>query len=208
MSELLQQYKALEEKHLNKIGENLEAHIAELFSGTPRIDRISARVKDADKFIKKSEKKNDDGSDKYEDPLGQIQDIIGVRIIAFYKPDVVQISKVIEAHFTRIEEREVSPESEYEFGYFGKHFVLLLPSDVLPEHPDDDVPQVFELQVKTLFQHAWSEATHDLDYKEEHEPLSIDDKRKIAFASAQAWGADNAFEDVASRKILDFKQRA
>ncbi|MNL70650.1 hypothetical protein D3C87_1956870 [compost metagenome] len=65
---------------------------------------------------------------------------------------------------------------------------------------DDDadrakVPEFFELQVKTLFQHAWSEAEHDLAYKPS-EPLSTLQQRQIAFTAAQAWGADQIFEQL------------
>jgi putative GTP pyrophosphokinase len=53
----------------------------------------------------------------------------------------------------------------------------------------------FELQLKTLFQHAWSEADHDLGYKPSAE-LSLDQKRRLAFTAAQAWGADLIFDEL------------
>ena len=55
------------------------------------------------------------------------------------------------------------------------------------------MPKFFELQIKTLFQHAWSEAEHDLGYKEDKH-LNLDQKRRLAFTSAQAWGGP-LFED-------------
>jgi ppGpp synthetase/RelA/SpoT-type nucleotidyltranferase len=58
------------------------------------------------------------------------------------------------------------------------------------------LPQFFELQVKTLFQHAWSEANHDLGYKPGATPLSSSEKRQLAFTSAQAWGADHIFDEL------------
>jgi len=54
--------------------------------------------------------------------------------------------------------------------------------------------------VKTLFQHAWSEAGHDLAYKPAT-PLSSLQKRQLAFTAAQAWGADQIF-DALSRELL------
>ena len=98
--------------------------------------------------------------------LSQIQDQIGARIITFYKSDVERLDAIVLKYFTPIEFRDRVPDSEWEFGYFGRHYVLLLPTDVIGETMDRaKVPDFFELQVKTLFQHAWSEADHDLGYK-------------------------------------------
>ena len=58
------------------------------------------------------------------------------------------------------------------------------------------VPAFFELQIKTLFQHAWSEADHDLGYKPGANMLTSDEKRMIALTSAQAWGADRIFDQL------------
>ncbi|WP_244619298.1 hypothetical protein [Rhizobium sp. 18055] len=66
----------------------------------------------------------------------------------------------------------------------------------MPDWPSDLVPNFFEIQVKTLFQHAWSEANHDLGYKPESDRLTSDQNRLLAFASAQAWGADRAFDEL------------
>lgn len=71
-----------------------------------------------------------------------------------------------------------------------------LPGDVIPEGVDRSlVPTFFELQVKTLFQHAWSEANHDLGYKSS-KALTDDQIRRLAYTSAQAWGADRVFEEL------------
>ena len=43
------------------------------------------------------------------------------------------MKREIDRYFSSIEERELAPESQWEFGYFGKHFVLSLPKDVLPK---------------------------------------------------------------------------
>ena len=82
------------------------------------------------------------------------------------------------------------------FGYVGRHFILATPEDVVDDNADrSKTPQFFELQVKTLFQHAWSEAEHDLAYKPS-EPLTPHQQRQIAFTAAQAWGADEIFEQL------------
>lgn len=200
---LQSQFAALRDQHLKLMATELQAHIEELLhdEGVARIDRVSARAKEVDSFVRKSEKENEDGTPKYSNPLVQIQDQIGARVTVFYQSDVDMVSEVLVLkYFRSIEHVDKIPETDWEFGYFGKHFILALPSDVLPDGYEDvdSLPQFFELQIKTLFQHAWSEANHDLGYKklEGKEPEQM--KRRLAFASAQAWGADRIFEELHS----------
>jgi putative GTP pyrophosphokinase len=160
----------------------------------PRIDRISARAKTPKSFIEKAEKKTETGAIKYSDPIGQIQDQIGARIITFYKSDVAAVCERVMRFFSRAEQQVKEPESEWEFGYFGMHFILALPGDAVPKAiATADAPPLFELQVRTLFEHAWSESEHDLVYKAPS-PLNRDQLRRCAFTAAQAWGADLVFQ--------------
>jgi ppGpp synthetase/RelA/SpoT-type nucleotidyltranferase len=141
--------------------------------------------------------KIEDRKQKYSEPLHQIQDQIGARIITFYRSDIDRVFKIILKYFRPIEAKDIVPESEWEFGYFGRHFVLILPSDLVSSSIDKNlVPQFFELQIKTLFQHAWSEADHDLGYKPQSAPLPPGALRRLAYTSAQAWGADLMFEEL------------
>jgi ppGpp synthetase/RelA/SpoT-type nucleotidyltranferase len=172
---------------------SLETLLKSYFQGIDRIDRVCARAKSPKRFLQKSEKVRD-GVRVYQDPLGEIQDQIGARIIVFYTDDVEPASQRVLKYFRHIEELRKEPASESEFGYFGRHYILALPPDCIPEGIErDDAPAVFELQVRTLFQHAWSEAEHDLAYKPIR-PLTADEKRKFAFTAAQAWGADTIFQ--------------
>jgi ppGpp synthetase/RelA/SpoT-type nucleotidyltranferase len=182
-------------KFLMPVSNKLQDFLSDLSKSIDRIDRISVRPKSIESFVTKSLKLVD-GIPKYTNPLGQIQDQIGARIVVFYKSDVDKISKFILKYFRAIEEIEIVPDSESEFGYFGKHFVLFLPEDVLP---DSNPPMpFFELQIKTLFQHAWSEANHDIIYKAPHQ-ITNETKRKVAFTAAQAWGADEIFDEFHKR---------
>ena len=62
--------------------ERLETHLKSVFEGYPRIDRISVRPKSVERFVGKAEKQTE-GRPKYTDPLNQIQDQIGARIVTF-----------------------------------------------------------------------------------------------------------------------------
>ena len=189
-------YAARYETALCPLAGALTNYVVDLLQGQPRIDRVSARAKDPASFLKKA-KSVVDGKLKYDDPLSQIQDQVGARIVTFYKSDVDRIDAIVKQYFKAIEFKDRVPDSEWEFGYFGRHYVLVLPTDVQTGDMErKHVPDFFELQIKTLFQHAWSEAEHDLGYKPGLLPLSGDEKRKLAYTSAQAWGADQIFEEL------------
>ncbi|MET4790931.1 ppGpp synthetase/RelA/SpoT-type nucleotidyltransferase [Bradyrhizobium japonicum] len=134
---------------------------------------------------------------KYQEPLAEIQDQVGARIITYYQSDVARLDPLIQQWFRPIEYRDHVPESHWEFGYFGRHYILAIPSDVISAGwPKEMIPRFFELQVKTLFEHAWSEAEHDLGYKPGEAPLTPQQTRSLAYTSAQAWGADKMFDDL------------
>jgi len=197
MEKLLADYTVRYETMLQPIAAMLEDLIMDHVRSAKRIDRVSTRAKSPERFVAKATKVNDDGTPRYPDPYVQIQDQIGARVTVYYLPDVDSLSGLLLKYFRPIEEQLIVPDSEWEFGYFGLHYVLVLPKDVVPPSIKlEDAPRFFELQIKTLFQHAWSEANHDLGYKPEN-PLDSNQKRLLAYTSAQAWGADREFEQLA-----------
>ncbi|HML95585.1 MAG TPA: hypothetical protein PKC29_09180 [Thermodesulfobacteriota bacterium] len=194
-AELLTQYK---ERYvsLQKLACKMEQYLIDIVKDYPRIDRVSARAKSPDSYLKKALKTKDDGELKYDEPIHQIQDQLGARIITYYVCDIKPICELVEDYFGPIESKKIQPESHDKFGYEGQHYILIWPVDVFINHiPKKHIPTAFELQIKTLFQHSWSETNHDLGYKPEEE-LDRDQLRKIAFTAAQAWGADQILNEL------------
>lgn len=193
--------KAEYEKHLpvlEQVCEEIQAALKDLFRDVPRIDRISTRVKSVDRFVEKAGRiDHESGQLKYQYPLEEIQDQIGTRVVVFYKSDVEPALERILSEFREVENRKVEQPDPSRFGYEAQHFVCIIPLDISAKHkPPIDF---FELQVSTLFQHAWSEANHDLGYKPQRK-VPYDDRRRIAWAAAQAWGADLIFDDIWKRR--------
>lgn len=196
MNELEKIYRERFGQALTPLASAIEEQLREYLAAEPRIDRVSARAKSVDRFLEKADTLVD-GKPKYSEPLRQIQDQIGARVITFYRSDIERVADLVRKYYRPVESREIVPDSEWEFGYFGTHFVLLVPTGLLDKSIDKTlVPEFFELQVKTLFQHAWSEANHDLGYKPGVVVLDSDAKRRLAFTSAQAWGADRVFDEL------------
>lgn len=194
--ELLVEYTDRHDQILKPLAVALTHHLQDSLKGIERIDRVVARAKNPHRFVAKAMKAKDDGGAKYDQPFEQIQDLVGARVVVFYKQDVDVVTEAIRRYYRPIEQRELIPERESEFGYFGKHLILALPEELFEDDADRTrSPVFFELQVKTLFQHAWSEAGHDLAYKPNAE-LSKLQKRLIALTAAQAWGADQQFAQL------------
>lgn len=196
MSDLKEAYLERYEQVLKPMAEDLKQELRDCLSDVAsRIDRLTVRPKSPDSFLLKAEKKEGERL-KYSDPIQQIQDQLGARIVTLYVDDIEPIKEVVLKYFRPIELRDIIPDSESEFGYVGKHFILIIPSDIEPEGvPQALIPGFFELQVKTLFQHAWAEANHELSYKPSGE-LTLGQRRKVAFTAAQAWGADMIFNEL------------
>ena len=175
----------------------LEKLINDLCHECLHIDRIAVRAKSTESFMKKAIR-TDTGNPKYSDPLNQIQDQIGARIVVFYLSDVDILTKWIKGYFSHIEEKDVVLERSTEFGYEGKHFIFFLPKEL--KIPGQVGPNFFEMQIVTLFQHAWGEANHDLAYKPKTE-LNFEQHKKVALTAAQTWGVDKIFDELADELL-------
>ena len=181
---------------LENLASNLRLEIKDRLKDLERVDKISARVKSVDSFKDKAGKETKEGQLKYAEPLKEIQDLIGLRIVVYYEDDFEQIKKIIEPYFNRVEKRRITPDDEAEFGYEGLHYIFFIPEHHLGSYRNNTIiPNFFELQIKTLFQHAWAQAGHGLGYKPKCE-FSKEQRRKLAFVAAQSWGADQILNDL------------
>ena len=180
---------------LTEVKNHLVEFIIEIFKDTQHIDSITGRVKSIKSFSEKAQKQAE-GKQKYSDPLIQIQDQIGVRIIVFYKLDVPIINQIVHTYFNEIEQKRHVPDDPSKFNYEAVHLILAIPDDFRDQKLEpEECPEFFELQIHTLFQHALAEAGHNLSYKPSS-PIDIEQERKVAFVAAQAWGADLIFNEL------------
>lgn len=194
----MERYDALE-----MAAQELRTDLAKYLSDrrTIHIDRIDTRAKAVDRFVAKATKKIEDKETKitklkYENPLSQIQDQIGARILVLYLYDVEELAKTIKDYYGIYEDVTKEPDNDHEFKYFGRHFILSFPPEIREKYGKDKIPVAFELQIKTLFQYAWSECEHDLNYKPYGKAIDKEGQRLLALASAQSWGSDKIFDEL------------
>src|ERR1700733_1970561 len=151
MTSLKETYTLRRENILVPLAARIEDHLKNLLWSFARVDRISARAKSVDRFLGKAAKL-ENGKPKYEDPLNQIQDQVGARIVTFYASDVERIRLEIEKYLKYIKSQKIVPESEKEFGYEGRHFILFVPEDLIDDTVSrDESVELFELQLKLFF---------------------------------------------------------
>ena len=180
---------------LEILAQSLEALARDALMEVEHIDRVSFRVKGKTSFIDKAK------SAKYVNPLVEIEDQVAGRVITFFRDDISVVRDCLVTWFGPVEHQEKSPERADQFGYESDHFVFVIAEHLKPEGWNGlpDMPTTFELQIRTLFMHAWAEPQHDLGYK--GKDLDQDVKRKLAWVAASAWGADTMLNDVASALV-------
>jgi len=138
---------------------------------------IESRTKHLDSFI---EKIRSPGK-QYSEPLKEIPDILGVRIIVYYTDYIEKIGKIVKQEFNVEEEELYHQKDEYDpdrFRYLSVHFVIRLNEKrlTLPEWSSYNSFH-FELQVRTVLQHSWAAVSHALQYKRESDvPSSLQRK--------------------------------
>ena len=189
-------YRSIQEK-CTELANKIEALLIDYFNEVQNIDKISCRLKGESSFLTKTEKINDDGQLKYPAPFREIQDIIGARIVVYYKSDSEIVKEKIRSHFLFVEEQQLVPDDVSKFGYEGIHFICHIPSFIERDKTNHDLPYFFELQVKTLYQHAWAQSQHGLGYKP-GSTLTKERERMMAFLAAQSWGADEILMQLIS----------
>lgn len=159
------------------------------------VDRVYFRVKSASSFVDKVLSRITEPP--YSNPLSQVEDQIGGRVLVLFRHDIEPVVQILEQTFNRVELTHRTPQKDAEFGYESTHLICHIPDQARPTGWDREasMPETFELQVRTLFMHAWAEPQHDLGYKGPTD-LTSDQRRHLAWIAASAWGADRGLEDA------------
>jgi putative GTP pyrophosphokinase len=136
-----------------------------------KIHSIESRAKTIDSFGDKASKPSPNNPNKpyYQNPLSDITDLAGARVIVFLPRTLNMVDSIIQAEFHVIEKTDKSLIliKEEKFGYASIHYLVRLKENrtsLLEYSRFKDL--VAEIQVRTILQHAWAEIEHDIQYKE------------------------------------------
>lgn len=130
-----------------------------------QIHSVTSRIKSKNSVLRKLQRPGRVGG------IDDLTDMLGVRIITYFQDDVDTVARLIEREFTIDRDNSVDKRALMDpdrFGYLSIHYVARLNLDriALPEYRSYDNIR-FEIQVRSILQHAWAEIEHDLGYKSE-----------------------------------------
>lgn len=152
---------------------------------------VTARTKTVASFAAKADR-TVDGRRLYTDPLSELTDQIGLRVITYLRNDVTAVANLLGEEMRLLDDRDMGVEtaSEGRWGYASRHLLVGVEGEQQPA----------SVQVRTILQHAWAEFEHDVRYKgsvpEEDAP---DLDRRFTLAAGLLELADREFSAIRER---------
>lgn len=163
---------------------------------------ITGRGKGTASFAAKATR-TDDGRPRYTDPLADITDQIGTRIITYVRSDVAVVAGLVADQLTVVDDRDMGllTASEGRFGYVSRHLQVALDPLWLGDLPVEGFRvRSAQIQIRTVLQHAWAEFEHDIRYKGSiPAELAPDLNRRFTLAAGLLELADAEFEVIRDR---------
>jgi len=157
---------------------------------------ITHRPKDIERFVEKAARKN------YTDPLSQMTDLAGVRVVCAYESELPAVAVIVESNFDvreRIDKaRDLGPDK---MGYKGRSFVVTLGTRYAGGRYENITDLTCEIQVRTILQDAWAIVSHHLVYpNEESMPQRL--RRDLNIVSSLLEIAEGIFDSVKEKREI------
>jgi putative GTP pyrophosphokinase len=147
-------------------GSTLERLIESLLDAEEiHVHSVTSRVKKRASVSRKLQRSSPERS------IDTLTDLLGIRIITYFRDEVDSVARVIDREFSVDPDNSVDKRAVLapdRFGYLSLHYVCQVGASRarLPEyHTYENIR--FEIQIRSILQHAWAEIEHDLGYKSE-----------------------------------------
>lgn len=137
--------------------------------------------------------------DKNYTSLADVTDVAAVRITTYFAEDVDVIARFIGEEFAIDLNKSIDKrvfDQPDRFGYLSLHFVASFNSARLQLSEYRRFNEMrFEIQIRSILQHAWAEIEHDLGYKSANGvPASV--SRRFARVASLLELADSEFQSI------------
>ena len=147
------------------VTEKLQSFVSEIDFD---VDGIKSRVKTYESLSGKLALKGD----KYHS-IEDITDIVGVRVIVYYSDQIDKIAAKVESAFNIDWNNSVDKRKALridQFGYISLHYICSIPESLYKDENHPEINRIrFEIQLRTVLQHAWASIAHDTGYKSDIE---------------------------------------
>jgi putative GTP pyrophosphokinase len=168
-----------------------------------KVHSVQHRAKDPKSFGRKAAipSDNDPNTPKYPEPLAQITDVAGVRIITYFPETIDAINDLISHELEVVEQHNKGKElfEEERFGYQSVHYLVRLkPERTQLAEYENFAGSIVEVQVRTILQHAWAEIEHDIQYKSS---TAAEIRRRFMAVAGLLEIADREFQTIQNEDL-------
>jgi ppGpp synthetase/RelA/SpoT-type nucleotidyltranferase len=181
------------------LGKLVSSFIQEKITDYEIIPEVQYRTKDLLSIIKKIKKKKLEKDYSY----NHLNDKLGIRIICRFQEEMEVIDKFVKNKFIVVNAEYKHEHLDFnKLDYISNHYDSKINCSLKEFKKFKDLKDlVFEIQVRTLNQHAWSNTSHSLSYKQEaNMPVNL--KRKVYRLLSLYELADDEFSSV-NRALKD-----
>jgi hypothetical protein len=170
--------------------------------------KVFMRIKKSNSIIEKLENRRQNEVAGY-----KLQDLVGIRIVLYFKSDIALCEKLIQQHFS-VDNKSKDDQDAEKFKAQRINYVCWLPEDVknrfdtrVWEYPID---ATFEIQIRTIFSEGWHEIEHDFRYKCLDEWDDFEDQSRtlngiLATLENCDWAISSLFEQMAYKDYKNAK---
>ncbi|MGW4098789.1 bifunctional ribonuclease/(p)ppGpp synthase [Mycobacterium sp. NPDC004974] len=156
---------------------------------------ITARTKSVDSFAEKANRRAVDGTRMYTDPLVEITDQVGLRVITYLREDVDAVANLLAEEMRLLDDQDMGLQTARQgrWGYASRHLLFGVEGEQYPA----------SIQVRTVLQHAWAEFEHDVRYKGSIPAEHVSElDRRFTLAAGLLELADREFTEIRERLRL------
>lgn len=189
------------------IAHELERELSKHFDKCGLFYRVFSRCKSASSTVNKITEKEE----KYQSEGKKMQDLIGIRVVLYFKDDIDLCIRIVENNYSLIEIVRDEENSDT-FRPMRLNIVCRMPDNIklqfAPEIWNFPVDTTFEIQIRTIFSEGWHEVEHDLRYKHKsdwaaHIELSRNLNGIFATLETCDWTILNVLDQLAYQKYKE-----